>query len=76
MKKLLPLLLLLSGCTATNKGNGSFFFTYGTTIEFGSRTQVADQKQVSSVEVDYDKIFGFIREFTPDERVQPTLPQP
>lgn len=62
----LPCLLFgscICGCTVTSKGNGSFFLTYGTTLEFGHRTQVADPKQVSELTFNADKAFGMIRAF-------------
>lgn len=57
------LLGCLVGCSVTNKGNGSFFLTYGSTIEFGMRTQVSTPEQESKLEVDYDKLLGFVQEF-------------
>lgn len=60
------LLGCLAGCAVRNQGNGSFFLTYGTTLEFGMRTQVATPEQVSELEVDFDGLFGAIQEFYSD----------
>ena len=53
----------LTGCTTTSRGNGSYFFSYGTEIEFGIRNEVRLPEQSSAHTINVDKLFGMIQEF-------------
>ncbi len=70
----LPLLVVSScicGCFTQSEGNASWFLTYGTTLEIGTRTEVADPKQVARTTLNADKLFGMVQAFYASGPVDP-----